>query len=119
MTSNEDKKDGKVTDFEAFNQTESHLNCNSCQVLKRLVAIKDIAINRLNADREDLKLKLTQINNKNIQLNQRLRRFETEKQETIKNETKCDYNHLKSKYEELEAINRHLRQHLNTLRLVF
>ena len=33
--------------------------CNSCRVLKRLVSVKDIAIDRLTEDREDLKLKLT------------------------------------------------------------
>lgn len=95
-------------------------DCNSCRVLKRLVCVKDIAINRLSEDREDLKLKLTKINNKNIELTQKLKRLEIEKQvseQKIKSDNNFD--DLKTKYEELEAINRHLRQHLNTLKHVF
>ena len=123
MTSNDDIKHiNGFIGFQDINQNESqiNLNCDSCQVLKRLVSVKDIAISRLNEDRDDLKLKLTQINNKNIELNQRLKRFESQKQEVDRSDTKNDnYIELKKKYEELEAVNRHLKQHLNTLRLVF
>ncbi|CAG2179557.1 unnamed protein product, partial [Oppiella nova] len=94
-------------------------SCHSCHELRQMVAFKDMAIRRLSEDREELKLKLTQIHNKNIDLKQTLKRLETQDIGSDVTQSHEKFNELKASNEELVAINRHLRQHLNTLRQVF
>lgn len=88
--------------------------------MRRLVLSKDIAINRLTQDRDALKVKLTLINNQNIELSQRFKRIDAQNQEFLKSYENSDQMiELKAKCNQLEAINSHLRQHLSTLRNVF
>jgi len=85
-----------------------------------MVLSKDIAINRLTEDREELKIKLTIINNQNIELTQKLKRILNQKQTVYESDRNNDQSiDWKTKCDELQAINEHLRQHLNTLKKVF
>jgi predicted nuclease with TOPRIM domain len=79
-----------------------------------------MAINRLTEDREELKIKLTLINNQNIELTQKLKRILNQKQTIYESDRNSDQSiDWKTKCDELQAINEHLRQHLNTLKTVF
>jgi predicted nuclease with TOPRIM domain len=79
-----------------------------------------MAINRLTEDREELKIKLTLINNQNIELTQKLKRILNRKQTINESDRNSDQSiDWKTKCDELQAINEHLRQHLNTLKIVF
>ncbi|XP_054166646.1 probable inactive serine/threonine-protein kinase bub1 [Oppia nitens] len=112
--------------------------CDKCVVLKRMVCFKDIAIERLTDDRDQLKVKLTKHHNKNIELKLRLKGLESQQKQEVEKEEEqqqqqqerrfnCDncmktelkYKDLIATNEELMAINRHLRQHLDHLRHVF
>jgi len=88
--------------------------------MRHLVAAKDIAIDRLSEDRDQLKVKLTLINNSNIELTQQLKRISSQKQEPTKSKEETDQlMELRAKCDQLEAINKHLKQHLNTMKKVF
>ena len=104
------------------------IECQRCDYFKRIIDIKDMTIQKLNEDRDELKYKLTAINNSNIELNQKMKRLSTGLNEAQKHQIdssiKTDHNdhnesQLRERCAQLEAINEHLQQHLTTLRNVF
>ncbi|CAG2118318.1 unnamed protein product, partial [Medioppia subpectinata] len=90
---------------ETIDGKEGHNGCQSCPVLKRMVVHKDTAIRRLSEDREQLKLKLTQINNQNIELKQTLKRLQSQDSGSAAIESNEKYVTLKASNDELVAIN--------------
>lgn len=116
----------------------SSTTCRKCSRLREDLDEKDFVIRELTSDRDQMKIKLTEMANENVEQEAKMLKYKSMLKKShhvcrrdVANESKNadsktevtlvypDMDLLKKRCQELEAINSHLSQHLDKLKRAF